>query len=292
MIRRMLYTVLVTIITLTGKAQQPAAYQLYDNKGNTVNYKTMVDNLSNADVAFIGEIHNCPIAHWLELRLLQSLHERWLGDMAVGMEMFERDNQLIIDEYMNGVITSERFEDECRLWPNYPTDYQPIVSYAKENSIPLIATNVPRRYANVVKNRGLQFLSSLSSDAKTYLPPLPIKYVENEAAEAGFAFMRLMGKTKDSNPQYIAQAQAVKDATMAWSISQAQMKQKKMLHINGNIHSDNHAGIIEYLRQYTSNVKIATVRCVRQEDVSKLDSTYISLADFYICVPEDMTMTY
>ncbi len=207
------------------------------------------------------------------------------------MEMLEADNQLIVDEHLKGLVSSDRFEEEARLWPNYSTDYAPLVYFAREHHLPVIATEVPRRYAAMVKDRGLKCLDSLSAEAKTFLPPLPIRYVVNEHTEQGFALMRMMGQHKtDSGNSHLSEAQALKDATMAWHI--AQHARKKVLHVNGNIHSDGQAGIVTYLRQYAPGKKIVTVRAVRQEDITRLDETYLGLADYYLCIPEDMSMSY
>ncbi len=283
---------LLCALSLSASAQQaPAAYRLFDKDGKETTYEKMQETAHKADVVFFGEIHNCTMSHWLELKVLESLHASD-SQIAVGMEMLEADCQLIIDEYTNGVISSDRFEDECRLWPNYSTDYEPLVYFARAKHLPLVATNVPRRYASVVKDKGLAYLDSLSSDAKRYLPPLPISYVDNEDAKAGFALMGMMGKAKDANPDFMSQAQAIKDATMAWHIAKAMKTSKHMIHFNGTFHSDGHNGIITYLEQYRPNTKTCLLRAVRQEDISQLEDDYLGLADFYICIPEDMTMSY
>ncbi len=280
------------MLGITANAQKaPEAYRLYDAQGKAVSYEKMIQTVSAADVVFFGEIHNCVISHWMEARVLDALAEK-NKHIKVGMEMLEADNQLIINEYTSGIISSDRFEDECRLWPNYSTDYEPLVYFAKSHKLPLIATNVPRRYAAVVKEKGLSFLDSLSNEAKQYLPKLPIHYVENENAQAGFALMGMMGKGKNSKPEFMAQAQAIKDATMGWFIAQNLGKGEQMIHFNGTYHSDAQNGIIPYLREYRPTTKVSTIRAVRQEDISHLDEEYQGLADFYICIPEDMSMSY
>ncbi len=283
---------LLCALSLTANAQQaPTAYRLFDKDGKETTYERMIDTAHEADVVFFGEIHNCTMSHWLELKVLESLQARD-PQMAVGMEMLEADCQLIIDEYVHGVISSDRFEDECRLWPNYSTDYEPLVYFSRSKHLPLVATNVPRRYASVVKDKGLAYLDSLSQEAKQYLPPLPITYVDNEDAKVGFALMGMMGKAKDANPDFMSQAQAIKDATMAWHIAKAMKTSKHMVHFNGTFHSDGHNGIITYLNQYRPGTKVCLIRAVRQEDLSELEEDYKGLADFYICIPEDMTMSY
>lgn len=251
----------------------------------------MIKTVSATDVVFFGEIHNCVISHWMELKVLEALTEN-NKKLKVGMEMLEADNQLIIDEYTSSLISSDRFEEECRLWPNHSTDYEPLVYYAKRHHLPLIATNVPRRYASVVKEKGLAFLDSLSAEAKRYLPKLPIKYVENKNAQEGFALMGLLGKAKETKPQLMAQAQAIKDATMGWFIAQNLKKGEQMIHFNGTYHSDARNGIIPYLLEYRPKTTISTIRAVRQEEIDKIEEDYLGLADFYICITEDMNMSY
>ena len=282
--------VMLCMATYMWAEKQPEAYRLYDNKGKAITYDQLVNALSKVDVVFVGEIHNCVITHWLELKLLESLYKANEKHLKMGLEMFESDNQLILNEYLSGQISGERFEDEARLWPNYSTDYAPLISFARENHMPVIATNVPRRYATAVKEHGLAYLDSLSTEARSYMAPLPIQFKTNENVEQGFALMGIMGKNKNANPRQIAEAQAIKDATMAWRI--AQNLPGKFIHFNGNFHTDSRDGIIPYLLQYKPKVTYAVVRAVRQEDISHLEDDYKGIADYYICVPEDMTMSY
>ena len=288
---RVLFCFVSIFTAMQGTAQtQPEAYRLYDSKGKVITYDQLVKEITKVDVVFVGEIHNCVITHWLEQKLLNSLYKIHRKELKMGMEMFESDNQLILDEYLHGQITGDRFEEEVRLWPNYSTDYAALISYAREHHIPVVATNIPRRYATAVKEHGLSYLDSLSTEAKAYMAPLPIRFQTNESVEQGFALMGLMGKNKNANPRQIAEAQAIKDATMAWRI--AQNLQGKFIHFNGNFHTDNHDGIIPYLLQYKPGTTYTVVRAVRQEDISHLEDDYKGIADFYICVPEDMTTSY
>ena len=190
---------------------------------------------------------------------------------------------------MSGLITAERFTKEAKLWPNYPTDYKKIVEFAKTNRIPFVATNVPRRYAAMVSRGGFEALEQLSEEAKNYIAPLPLNYVRNEGVETYFRSMEMPGAKKEDTEK-LAKAQALKDATMGWSI--AQNIGSYFVHLNGSFHSANQAGIITYLNRYRPGLKIATVEVVRQEKTDKLDKDVMRKADFYICVPTDMTTTY
>lgn len=285
---RLLMAAIAMMVSVVAMAQ-PDAYRLFDSKGKPVAYDKMAADLAGQDVVFFGEMHNDPICHWMELQLMKSLYSVWGTDASLGMEMFEADNQIIIDEYWQGVITQKNFEDEVRLWPNYSTDYAPTVDFARENDIPLIATNVPRRYATVVRNHGLQYLDSLSAEAKAWLPELPIHYESNAQAEEAFQMMAALGQS-GTNTAYMGQSQGLKDATMAWFISKRQ--RAHMFHINGNYHTQGGDGILKYLRQYSPKTKAKVIYSAKQEDTATLDSTYMGLADYYLVVPEDMVTSY
>lgn len=278
------------LFTLSVNAQKgyKKAYTIFDSEGKEIGYETLIKKISPYNVVLFGEIHNCAIAHWLELEVARSLYTQHGNEFTMGAEMFEADNQLIIDEYMQRIITYDRFEDEARLWPNYSTDYYPFVYFAKENNIPFVATNVPRRYANVVKNKGLQYLDSLSQEAKSYLPPLPVTFKQEEENSA-FSLMQMFSGS-ESNAENMAQAQAIKDATMAWNI--AKSGSKYFLHINGNYHSDFKQGIVPYLSEYAPQLRVVTICNVRQDDITSLEDENKGRADFYIAVPTDMSVSY
>ena len=232
------------------------AYTLFDNTGKQISYGELIKRLSGYDVIFLGELHNCPITHWLEFEITRSIYN------------IHKD-----------------------LWDNYRTDYYPVVFFAKEHHIPFIATNIPRRYANIVKNKGFEALDSLSEEAKRYIAPLPIDFEYDEAqSAAAFSMMNMMGGRRAGDNRKLAQAQAIKDATMGWFI--ARNIKNKFLHINGSYHSNRQGGIIPYLLRYRPNTSIVTVTSVRQESIRKLDDDHKGLADFYICVPEDMVNSY
>lgn len=285
-----LFTILSFLFILgSSMGQDKKAYQLFDASGKEISYKDMLKTLKAQDVVFIGEIHNCPIAHWLEYEIVKDLHQKHGDKLTIGAEMLEADNQMILNEYLEGLINSDRFEEEARLWSNYSTDYANVVGLGREHHLPVIATNIPRRYANMVKNGGFEALDKLSAEARKFIAPLPIDYTPDEEASAMFGLM-LLTSGKKTDPENIAKAQAIKDATMGWFI--AQNIKSKFVHLNGNYHSDFKKGIITYLNQYRPGLKIANICTVRQDEINKLGEENEGRADFYICVPTDMTMTY
>ncbi|MFT5833406.1 MAG: putative iron-regulated protein [Cognaticolwellia sp.] len=262
------------------------AYRIFDSKGKEVSYDKAFKSAKKADMVFFGELHNNPIAHWLQLQVTKDLYKNKKNKLVLGAEMFESDNQLILEEYLQGVISDKKFESECRLWDNYKTDYKPLVEFAKVNELKFIATNVPRRYANVTYKGGLKAAENLSDEAKKYIAPLPIK---TDLTVSCYKEMLEMGGGNENFPH----AQMIKDATMAHFILKNYEKGNQFLHYNGSFHSDRHEGIIWYINEMSeADLDIQTITTVEQTDIDKLDEKYFGKANFIIVVPEDMTKTY
>jgi len=286
---RKLMTLLLSLTALVSYAQPKPAYSIFTADGRQTDYGKMLKTLQDADVIFIGETHNCPVAHWMEYEITSDIIQKSPKGLTLGAEMFETDNQLLVDEYTRGLISSDKFEAEAKLWDNYWTDYSSLLYLAREHKLRFVATNVPRRYASFVKDNGLEALNALPDEAKGLMAPLPITFDAQAQDAAMFGFMQMMGGKGSANSHF-AEAQAVKDATMAWFISRN--FDRKFIHYNGNFHSDNRGGIIPYLEQYLPGKKIATVCSVRQDKIDSLDKENRSRADFIIVAPTDFPMSY
>ncbi len=285
-------SILILIILASAKLDKPA-YVIYNKEGKSQKYRQLLDGLSDADIILFGEIHNDPIAHWLELSVEKDLFNRGKS-LLLGSEMFEADEQLILDEYMEEIIPVTNFEKEAKLWDNYRTDYKPLLDFAREKKIKWIATDIPRRYAAIVSRKGFAGLDSLSGEAKKYIAPLPVAYdpdlpcyknmrdMMDMHTQAGMSF----------NPDYFSEAQAIKDATMAYFILKNYNKGQCFLHFNGAYHSNNFEGIVWYLKKADPSLRILTVNVVEQDDPEKLEEANKNSADYIIAVPSDMTKTY
>ncbi len=288
MIKRTIILLAVTFILVAFKNDKPA-YQIFDSSGKNIKYSKMLDLIQDADVIFFGELHNNPICHWLQIELTKDLFESKNGNLILGAEMFEADNQLILNEYIKGGISDKSYKKEARLWPNYKTDYAPLVEFAKDNQLQFIATNIPRRYASVVYKKGFEGLEDLSAEAKSYIAPLPVEYdPELKGYRAMLEDMKMMAHVNENLPK----AQAIKDATMAYSIAEGIENDKLFIHYNGTYHSNNHEGIIWYLDKYKPGLNIVTIASVEQVEIEKLDEENEKLADYIIVITESMTKTH
>jgi uncharacterized iron-regulated protein len=283
--------VMVMFVSFTAMKTGNPAYNLFSNKDKDTKYKRLLKDAAKADIILFGELHNNPINHWLQLELTKDLHKIFGEDLVLAAEMFEADNQLLLDEYLSGTIRQRNFEAEAKLWNNYSTDYKPLVEFAKENNLKFVASNIPRRYAAVVHQRGFEGLDDLQDEAKRYIAPLPVLY---DAELPGYKGMLEMmsgmgGGHANSN---LPKAQAIKDATMAHFILKNRQPGQVVLHYHGTYHSNNYEGIYWYLKKLDPDLNILTIATVEQDEIDSLEEENSGLADYTICIPASMTKTY
>ncbi|WP_454939064.1 ChaN family lipoprotein [Capnocytophaga gingivalis] len=274
--------ILSIFLCAEGFSQEASAF--FTQNGKRTSYRKLLRKSKKADIVLFGEYHNNPIAHWLEVKLTKDL----LGkrSLILGAEIFERDNQDALDGYLQGTIDQKGLDTLARLWKNYKTDYKPWVDLAKREKLPIVATNIPRKYANLVYKKGLQALDTLPSAERKWIVSLPFPY------DGNLSQYEKMKKMARHNPENLPMAQAIKDATMAESIETHYKKGSLFLHLNGSYHSDFFQGIYWYLRKRNPNLKILTISTLSQSNLKKLPTEAYGQADFILVVDEDMTASY
>lgn len=288
-LRRVFTLLIIFAFALSTRGQQPYAYRIFDKDGNPASFADMFERAQQSDIVLFGELHNNPISHWLQLELTMALHGQAGENLIMGMEMFEADNQLLIDEYFSGLISERNFTSEARLWNNYNTDIKPLVEFAREKGLHLVATNIPRRYAAMVNREGFEGLEKLSELARTFVAPLPVAY---DPDLPGYkAMLEMTGMPAHANENF-PKAQAIKDATMAHFIMENFQPGNTFIHFHGVYHSNNYEGIVWYLDQIDKSLNLVTISTVEQNETDELEEQYLSQSDFIIVVPSTMTKTY
>ncbi|WP_232424924.1 ChaN family lipoprotein [Algoriphagus resistens] len=271
----------------TLKAQSEA-YQFFTGKGKKIDLKQVLKEAKEMDAVFFGELHNNSLGHWLQLQVLKGMQAE-NPNLVVGSEVFEREDQLNLDEWFSDQISESSFETEAKLWKNYATDYRPILRYAKQKDLRFIATNVPRKYASMVSKSGFGVLDSLTDQAKTYFAKLPIAF---DGTLPGYEAMKDMMHGAPGNPEFMMQAQALKDATMAESLVGPLSAGEKIYHINGSYHSKDGEGILWYLKRELPDLKILNIHMVTQDNLDKLDTKHAKGGGIILVLPADSHTTF
>ncbi|HSG68527.1 MAG TPA: ChaN family lipoprotein, partial [Bacteroidales bacterium] len=290
LMKKIYYAILILSFMLMAMKSDMEAYRIYDQNGKNSSYGKLLKQALDSDIILFGEIHTNPINHWLQFELTSDLYKEFGDKLILGAEMFERDQQVIVNEFVDSLISESNFKSQARLWPNYKTDYKPLVDFARNNKLPFIATNIPRRYASMVFSDGFEALDKLPDATLNYIAPLPIPY---DPELPGYKSMLELGEEMNSHSsENLPMAQAVKDATMAHSILEYLETGKVFLHYHGSYHSENFEGIMWYLNLYRPGLKIMTIASAEQDATDKLEEDNEGLADFIIVTPKTMTKTH
>jgi len=280
-------------------------FRVFTGAGEPASIDDVVAAMGDYTVVFIGEGHDDPTGHMLEAELWKRAYEAYGAPeandgaprpIALSLEFFQSDTQPILDEYLADLITEKAFRTDSRPWPRYETDYRPLIEFSKENGLPVIAANAPRRYATRVTMNGRESLEDLSPEALATLAPLPYGRpsdayrtqwiqiisevmeeegmkcgvpVEEISAEGGGEVVARAPVGSHGNMGNQLDSQVLWDATMAWWISQylAEHPDALLLHMVGGFHVERGTGTPEHLEAYRPGTTRMIVVLQPVEDV-------------------------
>jgi uncharacterized iron-regulated protein len=264
-----------------GGQKQSANVRVYDSTGKQVTLDEVVEAMSKIEVVFVGETHNDALAHQLEAQLLERAEARYGSKtdskrtLVLSLEMFERDVQTTLDEYLKGLIPERMFFKDSRPWSNYQSDYRPLVEFARTNNLQVLAANAPARYANMVSRLGRNSLAGLPEASKAWIAPLPY-------GEAGPAYAAKFNRLMESMPpghetgaqRNLLDAQVLRDATMAYAIAQNLKGQKSplLIHVTGIFHVEGRMGVPEQLETYRPRTPMLVIAILPAREASAVDA--------------------
>ena len=327
-------------IPLSASAQHPelpaapvegADFRVYDGKGHARSFADILAALDGADAVLVGEEHDDVVGHGVEAQIFIRAGERFgATDMdappkrtvVLSLEMFERDIQYVLDEYLSDLITEDQFLRSSRPWDRYATDYRLMVEFARAHGLPVVAANAPRRYVNRVSRLGAAALDQLPAAARAFLPPLPYPLASEKYTEQWNALMSDMGDDvpaapdsagaeppvspdsagaeppaapdsaaaeRPTRPQHdlskALEAQALWDAAMGNAVAGALTAHPGALviHYAGSFHVERETGIPERVPEYRPGTRIVTVVIQPTADVNAWDKEeHEGLADFVV----------
>ncbi|MCX6188323.1 MAG: ChaN family lipoprotein [Bacteroidetes bacterium] len=269
-----------------------------------VTLQEIIDDMNSHDVLFFGEEHNDSVGHYLENKILEMLFMKFNSNLTLSMEMFERDVQPVMNEYLKGFIREKNFNKDTRIWSNY-RDYKPLVEFSKLHQLDVICANSPARYTNLAGRKGQQALMELPKESKKFFAPLPYdtatgKYFEKLEALSGHGPASTdTSKTKTPSMSMgsfnLILAQSLWDATMAYSIAdyQKKNKSKKIMQVNGRFHSDEGFAVVTQLKKYNSKLKPLVISTGSEDSFPNINwNEYKKLGDYIIITDPNVPRTY
>jgi uncharacterized iron-regulated protein len=280
-------------------------YRIFSVKRNAeIPVDSIIQDMRNSDVLFFGEEHNDSVAHYLEALFLQKLNDKYGNNVTLSMEMFERDIQFVMNEYLKGFIRERNFKTDARIWSNY-RDYRPMIEFSKEKGLDVICANAPGRYTSLAGRKGQKALLELPALSKTFFAPLPYDTATGNYHEK---LMEMSGHTvapsdtsKNKTPVSpmnnfnLVTAQSLWDATMAYSISEYRKKNpaKKIFQVNGRFHSDEKFAVVAQLKKYSPAAKVLVISSGSDESFPNIDWTkFKDLGDYIIITDPKIPKTF
>ena len=252
----------------------PAVLWIDGATQKAVSTAEMLDSLKEYQVIFFGEFHDSQPIHDAELDVLKGLHDLHGDKLVLSMEMFERDVQTTMDEYLAGTLSEELFLSQSRPWPQYMTAYKPMVEFAKEKGIPVLTGNIPRRMAAAYAKA--RSLDGVAAADKRYLPKVHVAgsdayRTKFAATMAGMNDMPGGMKVPEAMVEPMFMAQCLKDDAMAESIADYldTHGDAVVYHVVGNFHSEGHLGAVEKLHGLRPDLKIAVINAVHYDPAAE-----------------------
>lgn len=322
----------VVFMAISSNAQlSEANYRIYGvQEGREVTISEIAKAMQDYDVLFFGEEHNDSVTHYLEAAMLKAMHDQYGDRVVLSMEMFDREAQHIMDEYLAGIIREKNFVKDARAWPNY-RDYKPMVEFARTHQLDVICANAPSRYSNLAGRKGQEALWDLPRSSRDYFAPLPYDtasgaYHEKLTGMGGHSVTAPPATTskdsifnKDSaatKPLTVSvdttakasnlpamsfgdfnliMAQSLWDATMAYSIVTYLKKHKgrKVMQVNGRFHSDEGFAVATQLSHYDPTLGYLIISSDSDENFPAIDwSKYSMQGDYIIITDPAVPKTY
>lgn len=274
-------------------------YLVYTGEGQKISWEEMTKEVLSADIILVGEQHDDPIGHKCELRLSKDLLEHSPA-AALAMEMFERDEQELLNLYLDRKIgvdaliqcTGSSSWGGLDAWRHW---YQPIVDVVREGhseGAVLIAANAPSRYVRLARLEGFEPLVELKEIGNNEFE-LPAEVDEEDYKNRFIALMAPKSDPAKGHPmsmdtEAFFRAQQIWDATMAASVVSAKASHPKVMLLAGDFHISSQGGVLIRLQKALPGSGICSISIRRRKEELVIDKA--NAAD-YIIYTRSLKMT-
>lgn len=252
-----------------------------------LSWDKFIDELAAADAVFLGESHTDETTHSFQLAVYEALLKAKQGQAVLGLEMFERDVQPALDDYLAGKIDEQKFLESARPWQNYREAYRPLIELAKQQQAPVLATNFPAPLRRRMMMEGAEVLKKLPDGEKSHaprelLPNTPAYWKRVDNATRGHQGMM----PQETDAERLTSTQSLWDNAMGEACADALDKNAGhlVLHINGGFHSAHWDGTVHQLKLRKPNVTVKTVAISPTSNPATAESDREPVADYEVSV--------
>jgi uncharacterized iron-regulated protein len=250
--------------------------------GEKITFSQLADSFDGIRIVYVGEIHSNKESHDVQLQVLKEFYRRYGDNIAVGMEMFKRPHQDVLDKWTRGEISEEDLLSSTDWWHEWGFDYslyKDILDFTRDNKIPVVALNITRELQKNISEKGIE---GLSDEERESLPEIDttdfyhriyLERVFKGHADMSDAFERF----------YLVQCawEDIMAESISKYLSSPQGKDKKFLVFIGGGHIIYHFGVPKrvYHRNHLPYLTIATyeLRDLKPEDEHPLFAKDIPL---------------
>lgn len=223
-----------------------------------VSFEILAQELTTAQVITLGEEHYHPDILTFTLHMVTALTEQRGQRLVLALEFLERDMQADIDAYLQGTLDETTLQQQIKATPAFMRLYFPLLQYARQHGLAVLAPNVPRRLARRVAKEGLQAtLATLPAHERRYMPAIPAVATTRYRdylleALAGVHVLQA------SEVEPFVEAAYLKDDTMAESLALFLDKAPDVtvLLLAGRFHTDYGTATPALLRQQRPHLKM------------------------------------
>ncbi|MBS9866310.1 ChaN family lipoprotein [Vibrio alginolyticus] len=231
-------------------------YQLYTPSGEHITLSKLPIELQQADVILIGEWHTHAGIHRFQTDMLKQLTS-YDRSLALSMEQFTRDKQPVVDAYLRGEIGEQYLMKQANAWPNYESDYRPLVEFAKQKNLPVIAANATKSIVQCIGRQGLDYINKLDDDQRMFIA----QAINTGSSPYKEKFMASMhhGKPEQTEKQFAAQV--TWDETMAESIVSYldDNPGAQIVHVAGKFHTEQGLGTAASILSRNPSLKVVVI---------------------------------
>lgn len=184
--------------------------------GTPVTVEQLLDVAGDARVVYFGETHDNPASHRMEVTLLDGLAKRHPGNMALGLEMFNRSQQPVLDRWVAGELSEKEFLKQAHWYDGWKMNfayYRDLLDLARKRKIPVIALNAEKSLVKAVRGKPV---TELSAEEQAKIPPLDLTDPYQRAQT-----LAILGDHSHGglSPGGFLRAQTLWDETMAESVA-------------------------------------------------------------------------